>query len=99
MVRKTNRKAKKYPSEEWARIKIYGEEFNAALRHHVARSLIKAAHAAGLWTFCLCYGLIAAKGKAMRVETGGFPIYGACGDAVAWSWEIDFMPFRICRCL
>ena len=46
LVRKANRKAKKYPAEEWARSRIYGEEFNAALRRHVAKSLQKAGHAA-----------------------------------------------------
>ncbi len=46
MVRKTNRRARKYPSEEWARIRIYGEKFNIALRHHVVRSLEEAGHAA-----------------------------------------------------
>jgi epoxyqueuosine reductase len=46
MVRKANRRAKKYPSEEWARIRIYGEEFNAALRRHVVSSLEQAGHAA-----------------------------------------------------
>jgi hypothetical protein len=46
LVRKANRKAKKYPAEEWARIRIYGEEFNAALRKHVAKSLEQTGHAA-----------------------------------------------------
>lgn len=46
MVRKTNRRAKKYPSEEWARIRVYGEEFNVALRRHVVKSLEQAGHAA-----------------------------------------------------
>jgi len=46
LVRKANRRAKKYPAEEWARIRIYGEEFNAALRNHVAKSLEQAGHAA-----------------------------------------------------
>lgn len=46
LVRKANRRAKKYPAEEWARIRIYGEEFNAALRQHVARNLELAGHAA-----------------------------------------------------
>jgi epoxyqueuosine reductase QueG len=46
MVRKANRRSKKYPSEEWARVRIYGEEFNVALRHHVARSLEQAGYAA-----------------------------------------------------
>ena len=43
-VRKANRKARKYPSEEWARIRVYGEEFNVALRLHVAKSLKQAGH-------------------------------------------------------
>jgi len=46
MVRKANRRAKKYPAEEWARIRVYGENFNVALRQHVAESLAQAGHAA-----------------------------------------------------
>ena len=46
MVRKANRRAKKYPAEEWARIRVYGEKFNVALRQHVAESLGQAGHAA-----------------------------------------------------
>ena len=46
LVRKANRRTKKYPAEEWARIRIYGEEFNAALRRHVAKSLEQVGHAA-----------------------------------------------------
>lgn len=38
-VRKTNRKSGTYPSEEWARIRVFGEEFNAALRRHVVKTL------------------------------------------------------------
>ena len=45
-VRKANRRAKKYPSEEWARIRVYGEEFNAALRRRVADRLEQVGHAA-----------------------------------------------------
>ncbi len=45
-VRKANRKARKFPSEEWARIRIYGEEFNAALRRHVAERFTRAGHPA-----------------------------------------------------
>ena len=40
-VRQTNRKSRKYPSEEWARIRVYGEAFNTVLRQHVAESLTK----------------------------------------------------------
>jgi epoxyqueuosine reductase len=46
MVRKANRQAKKYPSEEWARIRVYGEEFNVALRRHVVQNLEQAGHPA-----------------------------------------------------
>jgi epoxyqueuosine reductase len=46
MVRKANRQARKYPAEEWARIRVYGEEFNFALRRHVAEHLEEAGHPA-----------------------------------------------------
>lgn len=45
-VRKANRRAKRYPSEAWARVRIYGEEFNVALRRHVANTLSQLGHAA-----------------------------------------------------
>jgi len=45
-VRKANRRSKKYPAEEWARIRVYGEQFNVELRHHVAKSLDQAGYAA-----------------------------------------------------
>jgi epoxyqueuosine reductase len=45
-VRKANRRARKYPSEAWARVRIYGEEFNVALRRHVADSLSQLGYAA-----------------------------------------------------
>lgn len=34
-VRKLNKEAKIYPAEEWARIRVYGEAFNIALRKHL----------------------------------------------------------------
>jgi epoxyqueuosine reductase len=46
MVRKANRRAKTYPAEEWARIRIYGEAFNVALRRHVVKRLEEAGIAA-----------------------------------------------------
>jgi epoxyqueuosine reductase QueG len=45
-VRATNRRSKRYPSEEWARTRVYGEEFNVALRRHLVQSLARAGHAA-----------------------------------------------------
>jgi len=46
MVRNANRRAQKFPSEEWARIRVFGEEFNAALRRHIVEKLKEAGHAA-----------------------------------------------------
>jgi epoxyqueuosine reductase len=45
-VRKANRRARKFPSEEWARIRVYGEECNAALRRHLVETLRQAGHGA-----------------------------------------------------
>ncbi len=45
-VRDTNRRARTYPSEAWARIRVHGEAFNMALRRHVVASLEQAGHAA-----------------------------------------------------
>lgn len=46
LVRDTNRKARTYPSEQWARIRVYGEAFNMALRSHVVERLEASGHAA-----------------------------------------------------
>lgn len=41
-VCETNRSEEKFPSEEWARIRIFGEAFNAALRCHVVEKMEEA---------------------------------------------------------
>jgi epoxyqueuosine reductase len=46
IVRKANRRHKKYPAEEWARTRVYGEAFNGALRQHVAGHLSASGYAA-----------------------------------------------------
>ncbi|MCF6248343.1 MAG: epoxyqueuosine reductase [Desulfobacula sp.] len=45
-VRKSNRVSRNYPSEEWARIRVYGEEFNIALRRHLVEQLASSGHPA-----------------------------------------------------
>lgn len=40
-VREANRKETLYPAEKWARIRVYGEECNAGLRHHVVEKLVE----------------------------------------------------------
>lgn len=46
IVRKANRRAKTYPAEKWARIRVYGEEFNMALRRYIAENLEGRGHPA-----------------------------------------------------
>jgi epoxyqueuosine reductase len=46
MVRRANRKNRKFPAEEWARIRVYGENCNVALRQHVAEKLTGMGYAA-----------------------------------------------------
>jgi epoxyqueuosine reductase QueG len=45
-VRDANRRARRYPSEAWARTRVHGEAFNTALRKHVVAQLNRAGHAA-----------------------------------------------------
>ena len=46
VVRESNLRSSRYPSEEWARIRVYGEAFNIALRHHVVQRLVDVGHMA-----------------------------------------------------
>ncbi len=46
IVRHANRRNSTYPAEPWARIRVYGEAFNVALRQHVAQRLTDAGHGA-----------------------------------------------------
>ncbi len=39
LVRDANRRNRKYPAEQWARIRVFGEAFNVALRRHVVQRL------------------------------------------------------------
>ncbi len=45
-VRQSNCNNRKYPSEAWARIRVYGEAFNVQLRRHIADSLTGEGHPA-----------------------------------------------------
>lgn len=38
-VKKSNLKSGNFPSEEWARVRVFGEECNAGLRRHVVKNL------------------------------------------------------------
>lgn len=46
IVRDANRRNRTYPAERWARIRVWGEAFNVALRQHVVQQLVAAGHTA-----------------------------------------------------
>lgn len=45
-VRKANRSCRRYPAAEWARTRVYGEEFNSLLRSSLVQSLQEAGYPA-----------------------------------------------------
>jgi hypothetical protein len=45
-TRKENRRQDVYPSESWARARIFGEEFNVKVRKHLVEELIRQGHEA-----------------------------------------------------
>ena len=90
LVRKANRRAKKYPAEEWARIRIYGEEFNAALRRHVAERLEQVGHAASApmlvsnWTIVTSSRFSYASSGSERhaAHAAGLGTFGLCDGLI-----------------
>ncbi len=46
LVRDANKQEKKYPAEKWARIRVYGEAFNIALRHYLVKTIKEAGYPA-----------------------------------------------------
>jgi hypothetical protein len=46
VTRKENRRQDIYPSESWARARIFGEEFNVKIREHLVENLMKEGHEA-----------------------------------------------------
>jgi len=90
MVRKANRRTRKYPSEEWARIRVYGEEFNAALRRHVARSLNEAGHEAVApmltpnWTIVMSqrFSYASAWSERHAAHAAGLGTFGLCDGLI-----------------
>ena len=90
IVRKANRKAKKYPAEEWARVRTYGEEFNVALRRHMAERLTEAGHTAIApmlvpnWTIVRSERFSYASSWSERhaAHAGGLGTFGLCDGLI-----------------
>ena len=89
-VRKTNRQKKKYPSIDWARIRVHGEDFNIALRNHVADSLTQAGHPAIApmlvpnWTFLVSQRFSYASTWSERhaAHAAGLGTFGLCDGLI-----------------
>ncbi len=90
MVRAANRKARKYPAEEWARIRIYGEECNAALRRHLADALGQAGHPAVApmlapnWTIVNSqrFGYASSWSERHAAHAAGLGTFGLCDGLI-----------------
>src|SRR5512147_465647 len=89
-IRRSNRKAKKFPSEGWARIRIYGEEFNAGLRRHLADRLTRAGHPAVApmlvpnWTWLKSqrYSYASSWSERHAAHAAGLGTFGLCDGLI-----------------
>ncbi|MCF8074038.1 MAG: hypothetical protein K9K66_10730 [Desulfarculaceae bacterium] len=90
MVREANRKCRKYPAEEWARIRIFGEKCNAALRTHVAQTLTQAGHPAlapmlvSNWTVVTSerFGYASSWSERHAAHAAGLGTFGLCDGLI-----------------
>ena len=89
-VRRANRRARKYPSEPWARIRTYGEIFNMSLRQHLARSLTQAGYPAVApmctpnWTIVKSqrFSYASAWSERHAAHTAGLGTFGLCDGLI-----------------
>lgn len=89
-VRKANRGAEAYPAEAWARIRVYGEAFNVALRRHLVRSLEERGHPAVApmlvpnWTIVksLRYSYASSWSERHAAHAAGLGTFGLCDGLI-----------------
>ena len=90
IVRKANRKTKTYPAEKWARIRVYGEEFNMALRRHIATILTQQGHPAVApmtvpnWTIVKSkqYSYASSWSERHAAHSAGLGTFGLCDGLI-----------------
>lgn len=90
LVRTANREEKRFPAEEWARVRIFGEQCNAALRTHVAEELTKAGHPAVVpqlvpnWTIVNSekYGYASSWSERHSAYAAGLGTFGLCDGLI-----------------
>jgi len=89
-VRQSNRINRKYPSEAWARIRVHGEAFNAALRLHVAESLTALGYSAiapmlvSNWTIVqsLRFSYASSWSERHAAHAAGLGTFGLCDGLI-----------------
>lgn len=89
-VRDANKKQKKYPAQEWARIRIYGEKFNIALRNHVVKELQQSGHEAvapmlvSNWTIVKskAYSYASSWSERHAAHAAGLGTFGLCDGLI-----------------
>ncbi|MCB2227103.1 MAG: hypothetical protein KQH53_10545 [Desulfarculaceae bacterium] len=90
MVREANRKSRKYPAEEWARIRIFGEECNVGLRKHLVQTLSQAGHPAvapmlaSNWTVVNSqrFGFASSWSERHAAHAAGLGTFGLCDGLI-----------------
>ncbi len=89
-VRDQNRRAKKFPAEDWARVRIEGEKCNAALRTHIAQKLTKAGYPAiapmlvsnWAWVKSQKYSYASAWSERHIAHAAGLGTFGLCDGLI-----------------
>lgn len=90
VVRDMNRKARKFPAEEWARVRIEGEKFNAGLRAHIAKTLTDKGYPAvapilapnWAWVNSKNYGYASSWSERHAAYAAGLGTFGLCDGLI-----------------
>lgn len=90
LTKQDNRKETRYPSERWARARIYGEEANRALRKHLVESLAEAGfpavapQLAPAWSVRQCERYVLASNWSERhaAYASGLGTFGLCDGLI-----------------
>jgi epoxyqueuosine reductase len=91
LVREANRNEDKFPADEWARVRIYGEKCNAALRQHIADSLTQAGYPAiapqlvSNWTIVRSkrYTFASSWSERHAAHAAGLGTFGLCDGLIS----------------
>ncbi len=89
-VREANRRSRKYPAEDWARVRVEGERCNAELRTHLARRLGEAGFPAvapmlvpnWTWVRSRNYSYASSWSERHAAHAAGLGTFGLCDGLI-----------------